>query len=214
MSAPTTVEDIEAWLGSTLPAEYRQFLNSCTVDSHPSTRVVLYGTSAFIERNETYETKDYCPGFVAIGNDSGDMELVMALEDAAIYLVDGGSMQMDTAEPLLERFSTWLSKNCPIPHFGHSDCEWPVDPLTPVCIYLERRPFSLSNLLAIKQRLGIDISIADLKRSAVQVPCRVADGMTYAAAKVRCRHANELDPCVGIRLAADETKRLPLYSEA
>jgi hypothetical protein len=214
MSDSTTVEDVEAWLGSALPAEYRQFLSSCDVDFCPSTRVVLYGTSAFIERNEIHETKEYCPGFVTVGNDNGDMEFVMSLEDAAIYLVDGGSMRMDTAEPLLRRFPIWLSENCPIPQFVHHDCEWPVDPLTPVCIYLERRPFSLNNLLAIKQRLGIDTSIAALKASADRIPCRIAEGITYAVAKVRCGRVNELDQCVGIRLAADETQELPLDSEA
>jgi len=124
--------------------------------------VLLYGRVLFIERNETYETRKYCPGFVTVGNDSGDVQLVMSLQDGSIYMVDGGSMQMESAESLNTVFSTWLQDNCPLPEFQHDPNEWPVDPLTQVCIYLETRPSNISNLLMLKRHLKINKSIAEL----------------------------------------------------
>ena len=203
------IDEIEAWLGCSLPREYREFLETCEIELPASDLVLLYGRSSFIERNETYETKKYCPGFVTVGNDSGDQEVMMSLQDASLYLVDGGSMQMENAEPLQARFAGWLNSKCPMPELEHDVSAWPVDPMTPVCIYLERRPSNLANLLTIKQRLGISTSIAELKGAADRIPCRIADGFTYAKAKVLCGRVNDHDRCVGIRLAADETRQLP-----
>lgn len=69
-----TIDDIQAWLGAPVPDGYRQFLADHPDDFTASDLVLLYGRSSFMERNETYQTKQYCPGFVTIGNDSGDME--------------------------------------------------------------------------------------------------------------------------------------------
>jgi hypothetical protein len=208
MSDPTTIDDIESWLGASLPSEYREFLKSCVVELTASELVLLYGRSLFIERNETYQTKEYCPGFVTVGNDSGDMEIILSLQDALIYLVDGGSMQIPTAEPLHISFSDWLNAGCPLPDYEVDIDE--VDPLTPVCIFLETRPSNLRNLLMVKRLLGIGASIAELKAAADRVPCRVADGLTYAKAQVLCRRVNDEDRCVGIRLTADESRSLPI----
>lgn len=41
--------------------------------------VVLYGRGSFIERNETYEVRQHCPGFVTIGDDSGGMQFILPL---------------------------------------------------------------------------------------------------------------------------------------
>lgn len=204
-----TVDYIQTWLGERLPSEYQEFLEVCELYYSASERVVLYGRSMFIERNETYETKDYCPGYVTVGNDSGDCEFLMSLQDASIYLVDGGAMQIQTAEPLHLRFAEWLKSKCPIPEVARNICEWPVDPLTKVFIYLETRPLHSSSLLLIKKQLGIATSIADLKKALDRIPCRITDEVTYANAKNFCRGVNKVDPCIGSRLASDETVRLP-----
>ena len=208
MSKTSTVDEIESWLGLSLPSEYREFLEACEVELEPSDVVLLYGRSAFVERNETHETKTYCPGFVTIGNNGGDMEVVMSLQDSSIYVADVGSMQIKTAKPLHTVFSKWLNDDCPIPDFDCDVSEGPVDPLTPVCIYLECRPSNMSSLLMMKRHLGIDSSIADLKACVDRVPCRIADGITYAKAKIVCRRVNDIDHCVGIRLAHDETQQV------
>src|SRR5438105_3855650 len=64
----TNVGEIETWLGCSLPSEYREFLETCDVELKASDVVLLYRRSTLIERNETHQTKEYCPGFVTIGN--------------------------------------------------------------------------------------------------------------------------------------------------
>jgi hypothetical protein len=65
-----------------------------------------------VERNDTYETKEFCPGFVTIGNDSGDMEFILSLENESVLMVDGGSMRPEDAEPVTDDLAAWLADGC------------------------------------------------------------------------------------------------------
>ena len=52
----------------------------------------------------------YCPGYLAIGDDSGGRAVVMALDDhrQALFLVDHGAMTPDCFEPLAPSLEAWL----------------------------------------------------------------------------------------------------------
>lgn len=82
--------------------------------------------------------------------------------------------------------------------------------LTKVVIYLERAPASLKTLLMIKDRLGLNTSIGELKKLAESAPAAIARDLTYAQAQRRCEEISAIDNCVGIRLARDESRQLPL----
>ena len=58
----TLAEALE--LGRRNSPAYRQFLNDHAGDLLASDSILLYGLSSLVERNETYETKRYCPGFI------------------------------------------------------------------------------------------------------------------------------------------------------
>jgi hypothetical protein len=110
------LEAVEAWAGGLLPTYYRQFLLD-----HPAgvsgNRVLLYEIDAVIERNDTYETKKYCPGYITIGDDSGGRAVVVSLQDeaGAIFLVDHGCMTPDGFEPIAPSFRPWFEQGCPLP---------------------------------------------------------------------------------------------------
>lgn len=110
-----SVEAVEKWLERKLPSEYVKFLlshNECVIGS----QVLLYAAESLIERNETFETKIYCPDYIAVGDDSGGRAIVIPLDKPLdkVYLVDHGSMLSDDFEPLPQSFHVWLAGGCPV----------------------------------------------------------------------------------------------------
>jgi len=78
-----------------------------------------------------------------------------------------------------------------------------------VKVFLERRPASLKTLLLIKDALGLNVSLGELKQTAGSAPCEIAEGLTYIQAIHACEKVAAQDDCLGIRLARDESRRLP-----
>ncbi len=107
------MEPIESWLGQTLPEPYRSFLQGALESEMHGDCVLLYGQDSFIERNETYEAKEYCPGWVTIGDDSGGTQILLSLEGGRLRYVDAGSMAVAESHPLADDFSSWLDAGCP-----------------------------------------------------------------------------------------------------
>lgn len=110
-----TINDIENWLEQTLPEPYRTFLAGLHDDLlADNDRSLVYGLERVIERNEAFESKTYCPGHLAIGDDSGGSALVLSLADGIIHSVGMGTMTPDSFEPLASNFTSW--QNAGFPH--------------------------------------------------------------------------------------------------
>ena len=109
-----TLGEIETWVGQTLPEPYRGFLGRQEQSLSVSDVVLIYGREAFVERNETFRVKPYCPGFVAVGDDSGGYEILLSLADGRLGLVEQGSMFLDMIHPLADDFATWFAAGCPL----------------------------------------------------------------------------------------------------
>src|SRR5438105_13211197 len=110
-----SIEAIERWVGQPLPEPYRAYLCRLEDDRLIGDTVLLYGRSSFVERNETFETKKYCPQHVTIGDDSGGAQFILSLADGRIALVDAGSMAPELARSVADDFETWLEDGCPVP---------------------------------------------------------------------------------------------------
>lgn len=109
------VDALERWLGHALPAHYLRFIEDGQEDMRGE-QVLLYGLESLIERNETYDTRQCCPGYLAIGDDSGGRAVMLALDggDRAVYLVGHGSMQREDFERAADDFASWLAADCPL----------------------------------------------------------------------------------------------------
>ena len=79
-------------------------------------RIRLYAPDELIERNVTYETREYCPGYLAIGDDSGGRAIMIdpCLPDPPVYCVDHGAMTADAFERLAPGLSGWLQRGGPL----------------------------------------------------------------------------------------------------
>ena len=195
--------DIESWLAP-LPALYRAFLEANENDIAFGD-VLLYGRSSFIERNTTWEVKTYWPTVTAIGDNGGGQAFVIDHATGRVSMVDVGGMTEEISDPVADDFSHWLSAGCPIPRKPQP--RW--SPLEPVLVCIEKKPASLSTLLQIKEALGANESIANLKRGLDSLPCVVTQQLTYAQAIIGCAKVNARDRCLGIRLKINPQVPLP-----
>ncbi len=109
------LDEIEAWVGQALPEPYRGFLDKHEQSLSVGDLVLLYGREDFVERNETWETQFFCPGFVAAGDDSGGRIILLSLANARLSLGDTGAMFPDMFHPLSDDFATWFAAGCPLP---------------------------------------------------------------------------------------------------
>jgi hypothetical protein len=74
--------------------------------------VRLYALDELEERNQTYQTSEYCPGFITIGDDSGGRAIICDVEcNGPIYIVDHGSMSPDCFEELAPSLAVWKAMN-------------------------------------------------------------------------------------------------------
>jgi hypothetical protein len=109
------IRGIEGWLGRSLPLAYRRALRSIR-DAVIGSHVALYPAADVVERNGTYETMVYCPGFLTIGDDSGGRAVIIPVDDdtCPIFLVDHGSMAPSDFKRLPWRLEPWIEARCPI----------------------------------------------------------------------------------------------------
>lgn len=116
MSVEHDIATVEAWPKAGLPADYGRFLQSHE-ESVVGEQVLLYGLSSLVERNETYETLRYCPGYLAIGDDRGGRAVIIPLAGPLrdVYLVGHGYMDTRGFRLLPLPFAQWLDNGCPAP---------------------------------------------------------------------------------------------------
>ena len=107
-----TLKEIERWVGQPLPDPYRTFLGVQEESLPVGDFVLLYGRRDFVERNETTQVKEYCPGHVTVGDDGGGPQFVLALHDGRLFLVDAGAMTPDCFHPVADDFALWRADGC------------------------------------------------------------------------------------------------------
>ena len=105
--------EIEDCLGQSLPAQYVQFLLAYS-EKIIGDRVLLYSVEDLIERNSTYETKAYCPGYLAIGDDSGGRAFVIPIANwtGSVFGVDHADMSEDGFVFVTTNFQEWIRNDC------------------------------------------------------------------------------------------------------
>ena len=113
-NAPVTKEDIESvekHIKETIPKVYKKVLryaNGITMNL-----CILYDTSTIIESYECNEFSINMPGYISIGNDNGDRELIMKAEKGATLcgFLDAAEIGNSEVEEWFD-FKSWLENGC------------------------------------------------------------------------------------------------------
>jgi len=112
-----TPEDIfravEEWSGCAVSFPLRVML-SRTDGASVGDLVRFYAPAEILERNETYETGKYCPGWLTIGDDGGGRAIVVAPDKwpTSVYLVDHGSMSRTDFVEVAQDLHEWVRLGC------------------------------------------------------------------------------------------------------
>ena len=106
---------VESWAGAPFAEGYRSFL-AIHGGQFIGEIVHFYAVDQLAERNECYETHLYCPGFLAIGDDSGGRAIVINPQLALppVFVVGHGSMSQEDFELVSHSLSAWVSSGCPL----------------------------------------------------------------------------------------------------
>lgn len=186
-----SLEEIEQWVGQALPEPYRTFLAAREDELPVGELVTLYGRGSFIETNEACQVKEYAPQCVTIGDDSGGRQVLLAIPNGRLGLVDAGSMNPADAEPLADDFNEWLGGGCDLrepPSEPHPDR---------IDIYLQRPPAEgLKGLVRVLKLLDLNVPVSEYRTMLANTPYRLARDMDYLRYGWRCAEHNLPDPCL------------------
>lgn len=116
MTFEAELSKIETWLGGAAPSVYQEVLKTyggkCFRDV-----VLIYAPTDVIERNETFQTKEYCPGFITIGDDSGGRAIVISISESEsrVFVADHGYMDPEYFEAAGSNLLNWIADGCQLP---------------------------------------------------------------------------------------------------
>lgn len=176
-NAPVTKEDIESvekHIKETIPKVYKKVLryaNGITMNL-----CILYDTSTIIESYECNEFSINMPGYISIGNDNGDRELIMKAEKGATLcgFLDAAEIGNSEVEEWFD-FKSWLENGC--------EMEDDDENLEYGKVYIVKVPDDkLKFLSETKKLFALSISTGVLYKKINNLPCAIVDDMKEALA--------------------------------
>jgi hypothetical protein len=174
------IEIVEKRLNTILPISYKELLQASN-GLATNEGIIIYGTNDILERNETWETQEYAPGFVSIGDDSGGRVLLMSLSDKEeILIVDSGDMTPDHAELISTNLIQWVTNGLRIDLKETSCIDWSEN-----CklVVVNIQDGGLKDLIKIKAILGINMPTSELLKMSKSLPFVLTQEIPYGKAK-------------------------------
>ncbi|WP_440247908.1 hypothetical protein [Catenibacterium faecis] len=176
-NAPVTKEDIESvekHIKEIIPKVYKKVLryaNGITMNL-----CILYDTSTIIESYECNEFSINMPGYISIGNDNEDRELIMKAEKGATLcgFLDAAEIGNSEVEEWFD-FKSWLENGC--------EMEDDDENLEYGKVYIVKVPEDKLKFLAETKKLfALPISTGVLYKKINNLPCAIMDNITEALA--------------------------------
>ena len=178
-NAPATkeeIENVEKHINGVLPKIYKEFLrqaNGMVLDL-----CVLYDTHRIVESYECNEFADYAPGYISIGNDNGDRELIIKAEKGAVLCGFLDAAEIGSSEPEeWFNFKSWAERGCEM-----DDEE---DDTGYGNVYITKLPDEKLKFLAeTKKIFALSISTGVLYQQVNTLPCVIVQQITESKADI------------------------------
>ena len=181
-ATPAEAQAAEEQLGFTLPDQLRDIWSESNGFELPA-GFTMYGTQDIAERNRTWETSRYAPGYVVVGDDSGGRLVVMVASPRSTeaFSTDSGDLQPTNFTLLGQDLLKWIEEGASTEvQDSHAQVA-----LASVDVILERAPAHLRELISLKESLGLQASIGHIKRGLADPPVLLAEGVPYQKYKNR-----------------------------
>lgn len=113
MTPEDIFQAVEKWSGCAISPPLRATLSGINGTS-VGELAYFYALADLLERNQTYETREYCPGWLTIGDDSGGSAIVVAPDKwpTPAYLVGHGSMSRADFVEVAADLDEWVRSGC------------------------------------------------------------------------------------------------------
>lgn len=173
---------LEKKMNLILPKIYKELLslsNGFSTDKG----VVIYGTEDIIERNLTLEVNEYAKGYIAIGDDSGDIVFLISEDDSKkeILAVGCGDMNPLNAKIISPSLCKWLENNCDLADINQENGS-KVNSEKYSILLIENPKGGLKDLVKIKNTINIELSSAELLKASKNIPFILISNISYGKA--------------------------------
>lgn len=181
-----------------LPEGYRHLL-SLSDGIELASGALIYGSQELVERNQTYQVSAYMPAHVAIGDDGGGQMFLLRCGVASPVLrIDMGAIGSLAPETIAKSIGAWIDQGCPV----KTPAELRESKRPSVAdVFLDAVPEGkLANLLVLKKELDLNLSIAELKTLAGNLPAPLLEDIPHAPFRARCEALNaRFGACLSLR---------------
>ncbi len=176
----------------------------------------FYSTDTIAERNQAFEVAEFCPGFLAVANDSGSRVALLQQTKANAQAISAnvclnsiGCMRLDAMEQTNLDLERWIDARCPF----EMGIKPEVSATERVVLRLDCIPDSgIKGLMEIKKLLGMEIPVHELRSIPNRIPFDLCT-TTYIKA---LRFAAQINAggknCVTIWLEKDRAQRCCLVN--
>ncbi len=175
---PVTKEEIyfvEKHINGELPKVYKEFLRYA--NGMIMNLCVLYDTQRIVESYECNEFAEYAPGYISIGNDNGDRELIIKAEKGAVLCGFLDASEIGSSEPEeWFNFKSWVENGCEMDE--EDDTEYGN-------VYITKLPDEKLKFLAeTKKIFSLSISTGVLYKQVNTLPCVIVQQITESKADI------------------------------
>lgn len=175
------IEKVELKLHTKLPTSYKELLQSSN-GVYTNEGIIIYGTEDLIERNETWETKVYAPGFISIGDDSGGKVILLSQdsENKEVLIVYTGDMNPENATLISNDLIQWVNGGLKIDIEEKTEKNWEEN-----CkiVIVDTQKGALKDLIRVKSVLGLNIPTSELLKGSKNLPYVLTEQIPYGKAK-------------------------------
>ena len=175
---PVTKEEIdfaEKRINGELPKVYKEILRYA--NGMVMNLCVLYDTQRIVESCECNEFAEYAPGYISIGNDNGDRELIIKAEKGAVLCGFLDAAEIGSSEPEeWFNFKSWVENGCEMDE--EDDTEYGN-------VYITKLPDEKLKFLAeTKKIFALSISTGVLYQQVNTLPCVIVQQITESKADI------------------------------
>lgn len=170
------INEIEKSLKLAIPDVYKQFLLKTNGMVHDS--CILYGTEDIVDSYINNQLVEYALGYLCIGNDNGDRELIIKTDKKATMcgFIDAGAI--GTAEPdKWFDFSEWLKSGCVI--LSDNDSFSSKGDIVIISIPDDKIKF----MLDIRSVFSLKMPMSEFKQNIENLPYVIVKDIKYAKAR-------------------------------
>ena len=179
------IESVEQHINETIPKVYKEFLRYA--NGIEMNLCVLYDTSTIIESYECNDFSHNMPGYISIGNDNGDRELIMKAEKGSTLcgFLETAEIGISEVEEWFD-FKSWVENGCEMEE-DEEDSEYGK-------VYIVKVPDDKLKFLAETKKLfSLSISTGVLYKKINTLPCVIVNDITEALADIIIKKTSHPD---------------------